>query len=229
MPYFHLQLEKLHSLYPSIMASQHTVAAASSAIKHPKNLITLSVKLAGNKNADALQVRYRNARCYAITAMTWLDVPMHRPTEPYFSRRWEERKEPFWWSAISYKPLSSKKTVRSMANRKLRHAFEKSLKNNGYDVDGNRLPGTGGGQPLTGTAQLQPLEPILKLKMPELILQTDATVKKIMSDLKRYGNTSNQRRSEVGSARSRNASNGSSKKRYSRDDTLDSRCTDDLW
>lgn len=58
-------------------------------------------------------------------------------------------------------------------------AFTESLKKKGFDTDGNVLDGSGG-SPLTGTAQLTPLEDILKTRQSDLVIQTDAALEAML-------------------------------------------------
>ncbi|KAH7336113.1 hypothetical protein BKA65DRAFT_28046 [Rhexocercosporidium sp. MPI-PUGE-AT-0058] len=138
------------------------------------------LKLPGRIPCDAFVVKYKDARVYNISANRWTEAsPNSFALRDHFSRRWEERKDPFWWSAIAHKFLESKRVVRSYATRKLRQAFTESLRKKGFAPDGNVLDGRGG-KPLTGSAQLTPLEPILKTRQSDLVLQTDVAVEHLL-------------------------------------------------
>ncbi|KAG4428608.1 hypothetical protein IFR05_015910 [Cadophora sp. M221] len=138
------------------------------------------LKLPERVPCDTFVIKYKNARVYNLCAMRWTEVsPNTFPLRDYFFQRWEARKDPFWWSAIAHKFLESKRVVRSHAARKLRLAFTESLRKKGFAPDGNALDGKGG-KPLTGTAQLTPLEAILKTKQSDLVLQTDVAVEHIL-------------------------------------------------
>ncbi|KAL2069148.1 hypothetical protein VTL71DRAFT_15486 [Oculimacula yallundae] len=130
---------------------------------------------------NAFSIKYRDDRVYNICATRWIETTdTNYPLKAYFAQRWENRKEPFWWSAIAFKTLESKRVVRSYVARKLRIAFTESLKKKGYKPDGTTLDGQGG-MPLTGTAQLTPLEAILKTKQGDLVLQTDAALQTLLA------------------------------------------------
>ncbi|KAL5317348.1 hypothetical protein ACEPPN_014443 [Leptodophora sp. 'Broadleaf-Isolate-01'] len=138
------------------------------------------LKLPERVPCDAFVIKYKDARVYNLCAMRWTEAsPNTFPLRDYFSQRWEDRKDPFWWSAIAHKFLESKRVVRSHAARKLRLAFTESLRKKGFAPDGNVLDGKGV-KPLTGTAQLTPLEAILKTRQSDLVLQTDVAVEHIL-------------------------------------------------
>lgn len=140
----------------------------------------LPVKMVGGPTT-ALVVKYRDAPAYSITARAWLESNTATcPIAPYFARRWDERTEPFWWSAITLKNVRSARTIRTHMNRKIRHAFTESLKKKGYRPDGSRLPGEEDKPPLTGSAHIAPTEEVLRTKMKDLILQTDIAVESIL-------------------------------------------------
>ena len=58
-------------------------------------------------------------------------------------------------------------------------AFTESLKKKGFAPDGNTLAGVEAG-PLTGTAQLTPNEVILKTRLSDLVVQTDAALEAVL-------------------------------------------------
>ncbi|KAH7418011.1 hypothetical protein BKA64DRAFT_653336 [Cadophora sp. MPI-SDFR-AT-0126] len=160
------------------MAWNLTAAKSASRILDYNWLTPLSP--AGRNTWSAFSIRYRDARVYSISAMRWLEtLPSNFPLRKVFEQRWEERTDPFWWSAIAYKHLESKRVVRSYAARKLRMAFTESLKRKGFAPDGNTLAGGEAG-PLTGTAQLTPNEHILKTELSDLIAQTDAALEAVL-------------------------------------------------
>ncbi|KAK0112874.1 hypothetical protein ONS95_014596 [Cadophora gregata] len=139
-----------------------------------------SLNPAGRNTWSAFTIRYRDARVYTVTALRWRDThPNNFPLRKLFEQRWDERMDPFWWSAIAYKSLESKRVVRSYAARKLRIAFTESLKKKGFAPDGNTLMGGEAG-PLTGTAQLTPNETILKTRLSDLVIQTDAALEEVL-------------------------------------------------
>ncbi|CZS98756.1 hypothetical protein WAI453_001854 [Rhynchosporium graminicola] len=148
--------------------------ALHSGIKDFKSLFALGPSK--HRSWDAFYLKYKDDRVYTICANRWMEMTSTNfPLKDYMAQRWENRKDPFWWSAIAYKSLEAKRVVRSHVARKLRLAFTESLKKKGYKPDGTTLDGQGG-MPLTGTAQLTPLEAILKTKQSDLVLQTDAAL-----------------------------------------------------
>ena len=160
------------------MAWNPTITKSASRILDFNWLTPLSP--AGRNPWNAFSIKYRDARVYSISAMRWLETnPSNFPLRKVFEQRWEERTDPFWWSAIAYKHLESKRVVRSYAARKLRMAFTESLKKKGFAPDGNALAGVEAG-PLTGTAQLTPNEVILKTRLSDLVVQTDAALEAVL-------------------------------------------------
>ncbi|CZR51549.1 uncharacterized protein PAC_01426 [Phialocephala subalpina] len=120
--------------------------------------------------------KYSPNHCFTLGATKWTEHTTNISTilSATHLKRWTERTEPFWWSCLSHN--FAKKTVRSHAARRLRHAFEESLKKEGFAPDGNRLPGAEEGEPLYGTAMLGALEGIMKIKMDALVEQVDQAV-----------------------------------------------------
>jgi hypothetical protein len=125
-------------------------------------------------------MRFNKDYTYTISAAQSLehdDTPLHN----LYTRKWQERTDPLWWSVIAKWNLeTNKRVIRSWACRKLRIAFVESLKKRGFASDGSRIDGTGEEPSLIGTAQLTPELCILKTKHEYLVQQTDEAVKLII-------------------------------------------------
>ncbi|KAF8859390.1 hypothetical protein BDZ45DRAFT_673342 [Acephala macrosclerotiorum] len=128
------------------------------------------------KGASTYSFKYSPNHCFTLGATKWFDTSSNITTilSAAHLKRWTERTESLWWSCLSHN--FAKRTMRSHATRKLRHAFTESLKKEGYAPDGSRLPEAGEGEPLYGTAMLGALEAIMKTKMDTLVRQTDQAV-----------------------------------------------------
>jgi hypothetical protein len=135
------------------------------------------MKPLGLSQVSAFACKYSKEHCYVAPVHPAVEYPTHALHLMYV-KRWQARTEPFWWNVIARKDIENRKTVRSWAARRLRHAFTESLKKMGYGPDGNRLDGEG--QPLTGTAQLLPHQTIMKRKFVDLVWQTDMAVEAII-------------------------------------------------
>ena len=62
----------------------------------------------------------------------------------------------------------------------MRNAFEESMRNRGYNLDGTRIWGIGNEKAIFGTVQLQPLEPAVKMTYKDLVKQTDLVVEEML-------------------------------------------------
>jgi hypothetical protein len=130
--------------------------------------------------ATAFALRFSPKHTYSPTSGRFKPEKLQLKQE-WAQNRWNERKEPFWWSAVPKRETAHHHaTVRSWMSRRMRNAVVESLKKEGFKPDGTRLEGRYGG-PLYGTAHFTPQTTILKMPYTELVKQTDAAVKRMMN------------------------------------------------
>ncbi|KUJ23547.1 uncharacterized protein LY89DRAFT_185625 [Mollisia scopiformis] len=130
------------------------------------------------KGEAAISLKFRAEHCYTLNAMRWTENSQVQSAilSSIHLKRWAERTDSLWWSALSHMAVG-KRTVRSWCARRLRNAFTESLWKEGFAPDGSTLPGSRRRQPMIGTAMLGATPPILKINNDALIEQTDAAVK----------------------------------------------------
>lgn len=144
--------------------------------------------------AYTFALRYSKEYCYVAPAQAAIDYPTHA-LYPKLIKRWDSRREPFWWNCIARKDIDSHRTVRSWLSRRLRCAFTESLRKRGYDADGNRIDGIG--LPLVGTAQLFPHKTLLVARYADVVFQTDLAVTSIIQLRNTYKPPNKQRGGQV--------------------------------
>jgi hypothetical protein len=188
--------------------------SASNAIRgHIQNAFFLKSPTKG----QAFAVKFFPWHAYTITTsqavMKDLD-PLHN----HYVKRWESRKDPFWYSFTCFKNAGDKKVVKGYLQRRVKEALILSLEKYGYDRNGTWVASRDvahpinpyGGQDFYGTAQFMVDVQCLKTKFVDVQAQMDTCIKDMLA---RIGQNQQKQKSGPQKRKTNNNSPGGRKSR----------------